>query len=131
MKKLILILSLCCFSFVWANEFSGSIVAKQWLKIVDAGQYIESWQKSDSFFKSQLSQTKWNTALKGVRSPLGHVISREEVSEKAYTSLPGAPDGEYLVIQFQTEFQNKKLAIETLTLSKNSGQWLPIGYFIK
>lgn len=37
MKKLIFILSLCIFSFVSANESSGSTATKDWLKIVDAG----------------------------------------------------------------------------------------------
>lgn len=129
MKTLILILSLCISSFVWANEPSAS--AKQWLQIVDAGNYTESWQKSDIFFKSQLSQNKWDSALKSVRTPLGKVKSRAELGKKEFSSLPGVPEGEYLVIQFQTEFQNKKSAIETLTLSKSSGHWLPVGYFIK
>ncbi|ABX48911.1 conserved hypothetical protein [Shewanella baltica OS195] len=75
MKKLIFILTLCISSLVSANESSSSTAAKEWLKIVDAGNYTESWQKSDSFFKSQLSQTKWDTALKGVRTPLGKVES--------------------------------------------------------
>jgi hypothetical protein len=131
MKNLIFILSLCISSFVSANESSGSAAAKEWLKIVDAGNYTESWQKSDSFFQSQLSQSKWDTALKGVRTPLGKVNSRAELGVKEYAALPGVPEGEYLVIQFQTDFQNKKSATETLTLSKSSGQWLPVGYFIK
>ena len=131
MKKLILILFLCFSSFVWANQSLGSVTAKEWLNIIDTGNYAESWQKADSFFKSQLSQKKWDNALKGVRSPLGAVISRSKISTKMYSSLPGVPDGEYLVIQFQTEFQNKKSSTETLTLSKSSGQWLPVGYFIK
>jgi len=131
MKKLILILSLCVSSFVWANESTGSIAAKEWLNIIDAGEYAKSWQKADSFFKSQLSQKKWDNALEGIRTPLGKVTSRSELSTKEYSSLPGVPDGEYLVIQFQTEFQNKKSSTETLTLSKSSGQWLPVGYFIK
>ncbi|MEW6992609.1 DUF4019 domain-containing protein [Colwelliaceae bacterium 6441] len=131
MKKLILILTLCISSLVSANESSGSKAAKEWLNIVDAGNYSDSWQKSDSFFQSQLSQNKWDKALKGVRTPLGKVNSRSELGAKEYTTLPGVPDGEYLVIQFQTDFQNKKSATETLTLSKASGKWLPIGYFIK
>ncbi|ABV35665.1 conserved hypothetical protein [Shewanella sediminis HAW-EB3] len=131
MKKLFLILTLCVSSAVWANGDSGSGAAKEWLNIVDAGNYIESWKKADSFFKSQLTESKWDAALKGVRAPLGKVISRSELSSKAHSSLPGAPDGEYLVIQYQTEFSNKKTSIETLTLSKSSGQWLPVGYFIK
>lgn len=37
MKKLIFILTLCISSLVSANESSGSTAAKEWLKIVDAG----------------------------------------------------------------------------------------------
>ena len=131
MEKLLLILSMLASSFIWSNESAGSIAAKEWLKIVDVGEYVESWQKSDAFFKSQLTQTEWSVALTGVRTPLGQVKSRSELVAKEYSSLPGVPDGEYLVIQFQTEFQNKKLATETLTLSKSSGDWLPVGYSIK
>ncbi len=131
MEKLLLILSMLASSFIWSNESAGSIAAKEWLKIVDVGKYVESWQKSDAFFKSQLTQTEWSVALTGVRTPLGQVKSRSELVAKEYSSLPGVPDGEYLVIQFQTEFQNKKSATETLTLSKSSGDWLPVGYFIK
>lgn len=131
MEKLLLILSMLASSFIWSNESAGSIAAKEWLKIVDVGEYVESWQKSDAFFKSQLTQTEWSVALTGVRTPLGQVKSRSELGAKEYSSLPGVPDGEYLVIQFQTEFQNKKSATETLTLSKSSGDWLPVGYFIK
>jgi len=131
MKKLILIISLCVSSLIWAHESTGSSAAKEWLNIIDAGNYAESWEKADSLFKSQLTQKKWDNALKGIRTPLGMVNSRTELSAKEYPSLPGVPDGEYLVIQFQTEFQNKKSSTETLTLSKNSGQWLPVGYFIK
>lgn len=131
MKRLILILSLCISSIAQAGEPTGSIAAKEWLKIVDSGKYVESWQKSDAFFQSQLPESKWDAALKSVRSPLGQVHSRSELDAKEYSSLPGVPKGKYLVIQFQTEFQHKKSATETLTLSKNSGQWLPIGYFIK
>ncbi|WP_347564643.1 DUF4019 domain-containing protein [Alteromonas sp. 5E99-2] len=83
------------------------------------------------FFQSQLSQSKWDTALKGVRTPLGKVNLRAELGVKEYAELSGAPVGEYLVIQFQTDFQNKKSATETLMLSKSSGKWLPVGYFIK
>lgn len=48
------------------------------------------------------------------------------------TQLPGAPDGEYAVIQFETSFANKKSAIETVTPMKDpDGKWRVSGYFIK
>ncbi|WP_077284791.1 DUF4019 domain-containing protein [Cognaticolwellia aestuarii] len=131
MKKFILILALCSPAFVWVNPTLGTSAAQQWLNIVDTGKYNESWQSADAFFQTQLSQNKWHNALKSIRTPLGKVISRKELSSKEYSSLPGVPDGEYLVIQFQTQFQNKKSSTETLTLSKSSGQWLPVGYFIQ
>ena len=60
MKKIILILSLCVSSFVWAHESTGSIAAKEWLSMIDAGRYADSWEKADSFFKTQLTQKKWD-----------------------------------------------------------------------
>ena len=132
MKKLLLILSLYFSSFVWAGEEHTALdAANNWLNIVDAGEYAKSWQKSDPFFKSQISQSKWNKAVKNVRRPLGKVNSRLELSRKGHSTLPGVPDGEYLVIQYQTEFQHKKSATEILTLSKSSGYWRTVGYFIK
>lgn len=131
MKKLILILSLCISSFVWADESSRSSAAIAWLNIIDSGNYAESWDKSAPFFKSQVTQAQWEKAIEGVRTPLGKVNSRVELSVKPLTSLPGMPDGEYLIIQFQTDFQNKASSTETVTLSHSKGQWLAVGYFIK
>jgi hypothetical protein len=55
------------------------------------------------------------------------------VKSKEYaTSLPGAPDGEYVVIQFETSFENKNDAVETVTPMKDEdGKWRVSGYFIR
>jgi len=131
MKHLLLTLSLCFSALVWAHASTDSGEALDWLNTIDAGKYDESWQNTDAFFKAQVTKAKWSDTLKGVRTPLGQVVSRSKISSQHHTSLPGAPDGEYLVIQYQTEFQHKKASTETLTLSKSSGQWRPVGYFIR
>jgi hypothetical protein len=66
------------------------------------------------------------------RKPLGKTLSRKITSAKYTTTLPGAPDGEYVVIQYQTSFKNKLSAVETVTpmLDKN-GDWRVSGYYIK
>jgi Protein of unknown function (DUF4019) len=47
-------------------------------------------------------------------------------------SLPGAPDGNYVVMQFDTSFANKKNAVETVTfVQEKNGQWKAAGYYIK
>jgi len=48
------------------------------------------------------------------------------------TSLPGAPDGEYVLVQFATSFEQKKTAIETVTaMLDKDGTWRVAGDYIK
>jgi hypothetical protein len=105
--------------------------ARAWLAVVDAGDYDESWNAAAGYFRNALSQQQWRQTLTGVRQPLGNVVSRELRGKTYATELPGAPDGEYVVIQFNTTFENKRVAIETVTpMLENDGSWLVAGYFI-
>ncbi len=131
MKSFILILTLCFSSWLFADSPDASKAATHWLSTIDSGKYKDSWSNTGAFFKSQVTQGEWHKTLNGVRAPLGPLISRTQITSKAYNTLPGVPDGEYVIVQFKTQFEHKKTAIETLTLSKNEGQWQPVGYFIK
>jgi hypothetical protein len=54
------------------------------------------------------------------------------ISATYVTSLPGAPDREYVVVQFQTSYEKKKDAIESVTPMKDSdGKWRVSGYYIR
>ncbi|MEJ2726268.1 MAG: DUF4019 domain-containing protein, partial [Deltaproteobacteria bacterium] len=44
-----------------------------------------------------VEQEEWRESLQSVRKPFGEVISREVKTRSYLTSLPGAPDGEYVV----------------------------------
>ncbi len=69
--------------------------------------------------------------MRGVREPLGKVITRTLKSAEHRTSLPGAPDGDYVVIRFETAFENKQAAIETVTpMLEKDGSWRVAGYYI-
>jgi hypothetical protein len=106
--------------------------AENWLAIIDKGEYAESWKEAAEYFKTAVSQNQWVNSLQAFRKPLGKLNSRTVKSKTYKTSLPGAPDGEYMVIQFTTSFENKKSAIETVTPMKDKdGKWRVSGYFIK
>lgn len=106
--------------------------AENWLAKIDKEEYAESWKEAAEYFKTAVSQNKWVNSLQAVRKPLGKLNSRTVKSKTYKTSLPGAPDGEYVVIQFTTSFENKKSAIETVTPMKDKdGKWRVSGYFIK
>jgi len=114
------------------KEEAALYSADAWLSLVDEEKYSDSWSETAGYFKGAVKEERWQETLQAVRKPLGKVISREVKSKSYHTSLPGAPDGEYVVIQFETSFENKKSAIETVTpMMDKDGKWRVSGYFIK
>ena len=106
--------------------------AQAWLALTDSGKYAESWQEGASLFKTAVTQSGWVDALTAVRKPLGKVASRKLKSATYAKTLPCAPDGEYVVIQYDTSFENKKEAVETITpMLDKDGKWRVSGYFIR
>ena len=106
--------------------------AYSWLNQVDQGSYAKSWQEAAEYFRNTVPEGKWIEGLKAVRNPLGKLVSRAVRSSSYSTALPGAPDGEYVVIQFDTSFENKKAALETVTPMKDpDGVWRVSGYYIQ
>jgi hypothetical protein len=60
------------------------------------------------------------------------VQSRKLKSATYSKTLPGAPDGEYVVIKYNTSFANKASAVETISpMLDKDGTWRVSGYFIK
>ncbi|MGA9332666.1 MAG: DUF4019 domain-containing protein, partial [Rudaea sp.] len=111
---------------------SAKASATRWLRLVDAGKYRESWQQAASFFQSSVSETSWQNAVEKVRAPLGKVNHRTFKSAVFTHTLPGVPDGNYVVIQFATEFEHKASATETLTpMQEKDGSWRVSGYFVR
>ncbi len=106
--------------------------AKTWLSIVDKGNYAKSWDEAAAYFKGALKKDQWNSALTAARTPLGALVSRTVKNTAYKTALPDAPDGEYVVIVFESSFENKKTAIETVTpMMDADGSWRVSGYYIK
>jgi hypothetical protein len=106
--------------------------ALSWLDLIDNGNYAGSWHAAAAYLKNAMPLKQWEQGLKAARKPLGKKVSRKVKTAKYATELPGAPDGEYVVIQFQTSFANKKSAIETVTPMKEpDGKWRVSGYYIK
>jgi hypothetical protein len=111
-----------------SDEASQS--GEAWLTLIDTQKYADSWKEASTYFRSRVPRDEWVSMVKGARMPLGNVNSRAVKNVTTKKSLPGAPDGEYTLIQYQTSYQNKASATETLTLMKDGGKWRVAGYFI-
>ena len=106
--------------------------ADAWLALIDSGKYADSWREASQFFKAAVTREQWQNALRGSRDPLGKMLSRKIKSAGYTKTLPGAPDGEYVVIQYESSFEHKQSAVETVTpMLDNDGKWRVSGYYVK
>jgi len=106
--------------------------AQSWLALVDAAKYDESWRAAAAQFQRGVSEDQWPTLASKALTPLGKLRTRHLHSTTYQTSLPGAPDGKYVVIRFDASFENKARALETVTPSQGQdGAWKVAGYFVK
>ena len=113
-------------------EKAAQAAGEAWLTIVDADNYAESWKQASSFFKQQVSVQQWESAMRSVRAQTGRLATRKFKSAQYTKTLPGAPDGEYVVIQYDSAFEKAKSVTETLTPMKDKdGTWRVAGYFVK
>jgi hypothetical protein len=70
--------------------------------------------------------------MRATRDPLGKVLSRKLKSATYAKTLPGAPDCDYVVIQYDSGFEHKQSAVETVTpMLDKDGKWRVSGYHIK
>ena len=129
---LIIICLACTHSIAGEAEEDALKAAEEWLILIDTGEYGLSWDNAAELFKKAITKKQWEEAIRPIKSAMGDLISRNVKSARYTDSLPGAPDGEYVVIQFSTSFTNKKTAIETVTPMKDpDGKWRVSGYYIK
>jgi tetratricopeptide (TPR) repeat protein len=106
--------------------------AEQWLKLVDDGKYGECWDAAAEFLRKAVGKDVFEKQIAAARKPLGKLQSRMVKLAVFMTSLPGAPDGQYVIIQFEAVFENKKQAVETVTPMKDKdGKWRVSGYYVK
>jgi hypothetical protein len=80
------------------NEKAAIDGAEKWLSLVDKGQYADRWRNAAAYFKNAVTKEQWEQSMLSFRKPLGGLVSRKVRSAAYKTSLPGAPDGKYVVI---------------------------------
>jgi hypothetical protein len=133
---LIILAGLAIPSALWAadpaKEKAATEVALKWLTLVDQGKYAESWKASSELFRSAITSKDWEQTLARAGKPLGKLVARKVLSATHTTSVPGAPEGEYVVVQFETDYENKPKAVETVTpMLEKDGKWRVSGYYIQ
>lgn len=111
----------------------GLDTAGLWLGLMDKGAYAAAWQTAARVVRTQITAGQWEKTVGAARNPMGRLVERRLFHHRFVTTLPGMPDGRYLVIRYKTRFENKDAAVETVTLVQGPEDdiWRGGGYFIR
>ena len=113
------------------GEVAAATAVEVWLGIVDDGRYPDSWQNAASIFKNTVPRDTWLAMLNDHRQAMGKPLSRRARIRQFSRMLPGAPGGQYMSFIYDTSFENRKVATETVTCVLDvDGQWRVTGYFV-
>ena len=106
--------------------------AQLWLASADAGSYDKTWDDAAALFQQAVTKADWKTAVTTVRAPLGNLKNRSVSSATFAENLPGAPKGEYVVIEYASEYAQRGKVVETVTpMLAQDGTWKVAGYYVK
>ena len=121
-------LSQISFSSFTSGDGTGRSV-EGWLRMLDRGSYPVTYGKMAEVAKSAATEPQWTSAMEIFRKPLGVAVRRRCLGVRDENS---PTEGLFRVVQFETEFEKKKEAVETVTLKKDpDGVWRPACYFIR
>ena len=101
---------------------------QRWLSLIDENKYLETWGSLSGIFKKNTTKEQWLDDLDGFRKPLGKLLERKllYVTESSDEHL-----GKYLIVQYQSLFENNTSKGEAISVIKDSENgWKVLGYTI-
>jgi hypothetical protein len=113
------------------RELAAQAAGEKWLGLLDRGEYAKAWEECAQLFRQRVTREQWVDSLPSTRAPFGAMKSRKVEAAGYKTSLPGAPDGQYVTVRYRTNFESKESAEEVITLAFEDGVWWPTGYSIR
>jgi Protein of unknown function (DUF4019) len=115
----------------FAEEQAAERQALGFLGYLDQGRYADSYAYTGMLIRAQLDRDKFSAQIGKARTGTGALQSRELIDASYATTVPGAPDGEYVVLHYHASFAIRQDTVETVTLAFAKGYWRVVGYYIK
>lgn len=108
------------------------LAAEKWLLLLDTGKIGAAWDTAAPHLQSVVTRKKWIEGITAARKPFGKLASRTAEKFARAHQLPGAPDGDYSIVEFTSKFKNGKVAAEQVIWMLGEGDvWRVSGYFIR
>ncbi len=108
-----------------AEKLQFQQTAENWLKLLDAGKFAESWDGISAELKAKYARDNWESALQPFFEKTGKFKSRK-LKSVVYS------DNEKVAVDFESLFKKLPMAIETIILKlEKDGKWRVASYSIK
>jgi hypothetical protein len=106
--------------------------ASAWLALLDKGQLEQTWDVSAPFLQERASRAQWIQSGNAMRAALGTLVSRKQISVMQTDSVPTAPPGRYVVVEYRSKFARQPVAFESVTeMLCDDGKWRVAGYAVR
>ena len=109
----------------------ATAVALEFLQLIDAEKYAESWQMAAAMMKEKVPGQDWVEKLTKARDLSGALVAREKKSASFSPTAKDSPDGEYISLVFDSKYERAEGVSEYVTVMLEDGHWKVAGYFIQ
>lgn len=115
-----------------AAEALAARVSGSWLTNVNKEDYASAWRSASDYFRGTITLQRWLEEMQGYRKPLGQCLDRSKPSFRHEKELDSVPDGKYIIVEYESRFEKKKKATETIVTNAGLDGHLEIyGYRVK
>jgi hypothetical protein len=105
--------------------------ARQWLTLLDDGNYAGAYKQMASAARGKISADAWSEKMRALRAPLGAMSSRTLKDVKLAKIRPGMGDGQTASVRYDASFARNAAAVESIDLVSENGGWAVTGYAVK
>ncbi len=104
----------------------------KWLALIDTGKSGFAWDEASKQLKSTVTRKQFIAGIRDARKPLGKLESRTAVKFARSHDLPGAPAGDYAIIEYDAKFADGKRVTEQLVWTlEEQDIWRVAGYYYR
>ena len=98
--------------------------ASTFLALLDRGDISAAFETTTAFHRSYWQRDRWVDSIGTLRSFYGPLINRAASKTVHKDSYPKHPDGEYIVIVFESSFSRKRQTTEIVAVTPDGdGRW--------
>ena len=114
-----------------AEESAAQRQALGFLGYLDEGRFADSYAYTGMLLRARADREAFTAQIQKARTGTGALQARELIDAAYNTSVEGAPEGQYVILHYHSNFANRQDTVETMTLALAKGYWRVDGYYIK